>query len=42
LPKDAGDQQSLAVTARQLGWLIDVQNWQDAVAYQPFEQRAML
>ncbi|HAT29919.1 MAG TPA: hypothetical protein DCW29_03430 [Janthinobacterium sp.] len=41
-PKDAGDQQSLAVTARQLRWLIDGLNWQNAVAHQPFERRAVL
>ena len=40
-PKDAGDQQSLAMTARQLRWLIDGLNWQNAVAHQPFERRAM-
>lgn len=40
-PKDAGDQQSLAVTVRQLRWLIDGLNWQNAVAPQPFARRAM-
>ena len=40
-PRDAKDQQALAVTARQLRWLIDGQNWQTAIAHQPIGQRAM-
>lgn len=40
-PKDGEDAQALAVTARQLRWLIDGLNWQNAVAHQPMTPRAM-
>jgi transposase len=40
-PDDAGDAQALAVTARQLRWLIDGLKWQSAVAHQPMAPRAM-
>ena len=40
-PRHAQDQLALAVTARQLRWLIDGLNWQNAVAHQPIERRAM-
>ncbi|WP_147383934.1 IS66 family insertion sequence element accessory protein TnpB [Noviherbaspirillum sedimenti] len=40
-PDDAGDALALAVTARQLRWLIDGLKWQSAVAHQPMAPRAM-
>ena len=40
-PKDANDQHALAVTTRQLRWLIDGLNWQNALAHQPLERRTM-
>ena len=40
-PRDAKDQQALAVTARQLRWLIEGLNWQTAIAHQSIGQRAM-
>ena len=39
--RDASDQHALAVTGRQLRWLIDGLNWQNAVAHHPMAQRAM-
>jgi transposase len=38
-PRDANDQQCLAVTARELRWLIDGLNWQDAVAHRALSRR---
>lgn len=41
-PGADADHQALEVTARQLRWLIDGLNWQQAVAHQPMAPRAML
>ncbi|MDQ5914879.1 MAG: transposase [Pseudomonadota bacterium] len=41
-PKDGADHGALEVTGRQLRWLIDGLNWQQAVAHQPMAPRAML
>lgn len=40
-PEHADDAQALAVTARQLRWLIDGLKWQNAVAHQAMTPRAM-
>ena len=40
-PKNDEDTQALAVTARQLRWLIDGLNWQHAIAHQPMAPSAM-
>ncbi len=40
-PSDLKDAASLAITARQLRWLIDGLQWQSAVAHQPMEGRAL-
>jgi transposase len=38
-PKDGQDQAALQVTARQLRWLLDGLQWQNAVAHQSLELR---
>lgn len=40
-PRDDADTQALAVTARQLRWLIEGLNWRTATAHQPLAARAM-
>lgn len=40
-PRKADDAHTLAVTARQLRWLIDGLNWHNAVAHQPMAPRVM-
>ncbi len=40
-PRDAGDQQALIITARELRWLTEGLNWQDAVAHRALVGRAV-
>lgn len=40
-PRDADDGHCLAVTARQMRWLIEGLHWQNAVAHEPMAWRAI-